>query len=238
MKHIITVFIVITVAASTILLPKGAYCEENKGFKKFQLMPQDDSVKDKEFSNFITKFKKDVKSRNIDSLKKSISADITWNFGDNGGIKGFIKNWNLDKNPKNSPFWDEIDKVLSLGSAFYNEEKTSHAFPYLFVTFPADYDQYEFAALTGKKVNIRKEASSKAAVIETLDYEIVKPVASPDPRKKETVGGFRGEWIEVTTASGKTGYVFSRFIHSSIWYRAIFEKKGKAWILTAFISGD
>lgn len=237
MKKIIVVFITLFVSAAAII-PAPVYTDEVKGFKKFQLMPQDDSVKDKEFSLFITKFKKDVKSKNIESLKKSISTDISWSFGDNEGIKGFLKNWKLDKNPKNSLFWNEIEKVLSLGSAFYNEEKTSHAFPYLFVTFPADYDQFEFAALTGKKINIRKEASSKSAVIETLDYEIVKPVASPEPRKKETVSGFRGDWVEVTTASGKSGYVFSRYIHSSIGYRAIFEKKGKTWMMTAFISGD
>ncbi len=238
MKSKTSIFIIISIFASVIISSVAVTAEDIRGFKKFQLMPQDDSINDKEFSMFIEKFKKDLKNRNIESLKKSISTDISWGFGDNDGIKGFLKNWKLDKNPKNSLFWDEIEKVLSLGSAFYNEEKTSHAFPYLFVTFPADYDQFEFAALTGKKINIRKEASSKSAVIETLDYEIVKPVPSPEPRKKETVNGFRGEWVEVTTASGKTGYVFSRYIHSSIGYRAIFEKKGKTWMMTAFISGD
>jgi len=237
MNKIIVILATLFISVSAII-PAPVYTEDVKGFKKFQLMPQDDSSKDKEFYLFISEFKKDVKSKNIDSLKKSISPDISWSFGDNEGIKGFLKNWKLDKKPKDSLFWDEIEKVLSLGSAFYNEEKTSHAFPYLFVTFPADYDQFEFAALTGKKINIRKEASSKSAVIEILDYEIVKPVASPEPRKKETVSGLRGEWIEVTTASGKTGFVFSRYIHSSIGYRAIFEKKGKTWMLTAFIAGD
>ncbi len=207
-------------------------------FKKFQLMPKDDSVSDKDFSRFIAKFKKDVKDRNIESLKKSIAADIVYSYGEDDGIKGFMKSWELDRNSKNSGFWDEMGKILSLGSAYNNEEKTAHAFPYLFVTFPPDYDSFEYAAVTGKKVNVRKTPSSKSAVIETVDYEIVKQInVEPDP-KKEKIDGYTGIWVNVMTASGNTGYIFSRHLHSPIGYRAIFEKQGKSWKLTAFVSGD
>jgi len=208
------------------------------GYKKFQLMPKDDSASNKEFMQFISKFKKDVKDKNIESLKKSIAPDVAYTVADAYGIKGFLKIWKLDKNPDSSEFWGEMGKVLSMGSAYYNEEKTSFAYPYLFVTFPSDYDSFEFAAVTAKKVNVRKTASSKSPVIETLYYEIVKPVNTEADPKKEKIDDFTGIWIQVITSAGKEGYIFSRYIHSPIGYRAIFEKKGNIWQMTAFVSGD
>lgn len=211
---------------------------ETAGFKKYQLMPKDDASSDKDFSPFIKKFKKDIQNKNTGALKTSIAADIQWSFGDENGIKSFIKFWKLDKNAKSSEFWNEMDNVLSMGSAFYDEKKTSHAYPYLFVTFPGDYDIYEYAAVTAKKVNVRKAPSSKAPVVETLDFEIVKMINVTPDAKQEKIDGVTGRWLEVMTSGGKTGYIFSRYMHSPIGYRAIFEKRGKAWVLTAFISGD
>lgn len=234
MKKLTILFIILSITLSLSITGET----KSVTFKKFQLTPSDDSASDKDFSQFITKFKKDVKNKNIESLKKSISPDISYTFGDEDGIKGFLKTWKLDGNPKNSEFWGEMDKILSMGSAYYNEEKTSHAYPYLFVTFPPDYDSFEYAAVTGKKVNVRKTPSSKSPVVETVDYEIVKQInVEPDP-KKEKIGGYTGIWVNVMTAGGNTGYIFSRYLHSPIGYRAIFEKQEKGWMLTAFISGD
>ncbi len=212
--------------------------EYTKGFKKFKLTPINDSLSDKDFSQFIKNFIKDVKDKNIESLKKSIAPDVRWTFGEDEGIKSFLKSWELDKNPKNSEFWDEMGKVLSMGSAFYNEEKTSFAFPYLFVTFPSDYDPFQFAAVTGNKVNVRKSPSSKSTVIETLDYEIVKRSNPEEAIVKEKIDGINGSWIKIITSTGKEGYIFSQFIHSPVEYRAIFEKRNNKWMLTVFIAGD
>jgi len=211
---------------------------ETKGFKKFQLMPKDDAAADKEFSLFIQKFKKDVKDKKFESLKKSIAPDVLYEIESVDGLKGFIKTWKLDKNPKKSDFWFEMDRILSMGSAYYNDEKTAHAYPYLFVTFPTDYDSYEYMAVTGKKVNVRKTPDAKAPVVETIDYEIVKPMhVEPEP-KNDIIGGIKGTWIMVKTGSGKEGYIFNQFLHSPLGYRAIFEKRDGRWMLTIFLAGD
>jgi len=229
-NSILSLFILFSVAV--------ADASETRGFKKFQLLPKDDSQKNKEFSLFMNDFRKAVKTKNIASLKNNIAPDIVYSFGEEDGLKGFLKIWNLDKKNKTSKFWDEMEKVLSMGSAIYDEENNSYAYPYLFVTFPADYDIYEFAAVTGKKVNVRMEPSSKSPVVETLDYEIVKAISSDEEPKVVKVDGMNGKWIKVLTSSGKEGFIFSQFIHSPIGYRAIFQKIGKRWLLTAFISGD
>lgn len=211
---------------------------ETKSFKKFQLLPSDDSVTDKEFSVYIEKFKKAVKDKNLTSLKKLTADDVQYTIESQGGVKGLIKFWELDKNPDKSHFWYQIDKVLSMGSAYYDDEKTSHAYPYLFVKFPADYDSFEYIAATGKKVNVRKAPGSKSSVIETLDYEILKSAGVEENPGRETINGIDGTWVKVITSKGKEGYIFSHYVHSPIGYRAIFEKRKKGWLFTAFVSGD
>lgn len=233
MKKLNTVFLTLIILFNFSISGTG----ETGSFKKFQIIPKEDSAADKEFALFISKFKKDIKEKNIKSLKKSIAPDVAFNI-EEYGIEGFLKIWKLDKDAKNSEFWNEMKKILSMGSAYYNEEKTSYAYPYLFVAFPENYDSYEYAAATGKKVNVRKAPSSKSPVVETLDYEIVKTVNAEPYPKKEKIDGFNGIWIQVITSSGKKGYIFSRYIHSPIGHRAIFEKRDNVWLMTAFVSGD
>lgn len=215
---------------------------KTENFKKFALLPVDESLKDPDFLKFITVFKKAIKDKNLEYLKNNTSKNIVWSFGDEkGGIRGFLKYFDLDrKNYREAVFWDYMDKILSLGGVYYNEEKTSFAFPYLFVTFPGgDFDIYSYAAVTGKNVNVRKSADRNSAVIETLDYEIVKILNPPDyDTPNEIIGSKSGAWVNILTASGRNGYIFNYYIHSPIGYRAIFEKHEGKWLLTAFISGD
>jgi len=234
MKKTLTLLISFSILFSLII--SGA--AETKGFKKFQLIPIDDAASDKDFLIYIEKFKKDVKDKNFESLKKSIAPDVLYEIESVNGLKGFIKTWKLDKNPKKSDFWFEIDRILSMGSAYFNDEKTSHVYPYLFVTFPSDYDSYEYIAVTGKKVNVRKAPDAKSPVIETVDYEIVKPMhVEPEP-KNDKIDGINGTWIMVKTGSGKEGYIFNQFLHSPLGYRAIFEKRDGRWMMTIFLAGD
>lgn len=230
MKKTLTVLILFS-----IILTGAA---EPKDFKKFQILPIDDSVNDKEFTIYIEKFKRAVKAKNFTALRKLIAPGVAFTFESQDGIEGLIKLWNLDRNPQNSNFWYEMDKVLSMGSSYYDENKTTQAYPYLFVLFPADYDSHEYSVITGKKVNVRQSPSSKSPVIETLDYEIVRTTWSTEESVPEKVNGINGKWVKVQTSTGKNGYVFSHYIHSPIGPRAIFEKRSEGWMLTAFVSGD
>jgi hypothetical protein len=234
MKKITISILILTMFFS--LIPADS--AEVKEFKKFQLIPIDDSAEDKEFSIYIEKFKKAVKTKNLTALKKLIAPDVAFTFESQDGINGLIKLWNLDRNPRNSNFWYEMDKVLSMGSSFYDDTKTMHVYPYLFVIFPADYDSYEYSAVTGKKVNVRQCPSSKSPIVETLDYEIVRTTGSAEKAVSEKINGINGKWVKVETSTEKNGYIFSHYIHSPIGSRAIFEKRTEGWVLTAFVSGD
>jgi hypothetical protein len=243
MNQKISILIIILLLVPALYAEKKSAENHNaETFKKYILMPADDSSKDQDFLKYINGFKKAVRDKNIKLLKDNISADILWSFADeSGGIDGFLRQYKLDaKSYKESHFWGEMDKILSLGGLYYNEEKTSFAFPYLFVNFPGhDYDSYTFAAVTGKNVNVRNSPDKNSAVIETLSYEIVKVIHFPGyDAKKEMIDSKSGVWVSIRTASGKEGYVFSYYLHSPIGSRAIFEKQKGKWLLKAFITGD
>lgn len=239
MKKILITLLIITAACMSFT----AYSQDKKsgGFKKYQLVPVDESAADKEFNAFMKEFRKAVAAKDIASLKKMISPDIIFSFGDDGtDVKSFLKFWKLDKNHKQSQFWDQMDRVLATVPSASDEEGIRfYVFPYVFDRFPgADYDSYSFAAVTGKKVNVRKTPSQNGRVAAILDYEIVKIIEVTPDRKTVRVGGKAGSWVKIMTAGGIEGYVFDYYLHSPIGYRAFFKKEGGKWMLTHFISGD
>lgn len=242
MKKILPFIIVLFCASALFSETSAPEMHEKNNFRKYILMPADDSLKDRELLKFITGFRQAVKNKDITFLKKNTSENIIWSFADEqGSIKNFLEHYRLDKGTyKESGFWQEMDRILAMGGIYYNEEKTSIAFPYIFVNFPVnDYDSYTYAAVTGKNVNIRKNPDINSPVIETISYEIVKIQNHHDyDAKKITIASKPGLWIKVQTSSGKEGYLFSYYIHSPIGYRAVFEKIQSKWMLRLFISGD
>ena len=240
MKHFCAgLFFIITLSIA--VSGFGQYNSESESFKKYQLIPVDDSSDDKEFRSFIKDFRKAVARRDIEYIKKHISSKIVRSFDDDGtGADGFFETWKLDSSYKKSPFWDEMERVLATVPASSEEEGIRYyVFPYVFDKFPGDeYDSYSYAAVTAKKVNVRKTASEKGKVIAVLDYEIVKIIEVTPEKKKVMVSGKSGSWVKVQTSSGKKGYIFDYYLHSPIGYRAIFKKYPETWKLTHFITGD
>lgn len=242
MKKILPLLITLIYASALFSESSTSGLHQKDNFRKFILMPADDTVKDKNLMKFITEFRQAIKDKNIVFLKKYTSENIIWSFGDeSGSMKNFLKSYGLDSvSYKESVFWQEMDRILSLGGIYYNGEKTSIAFPYIFVNFPVeDYDSYTYAAVTGKNVNVRKNPDINSPVVDTISYEIVKVLNNPSyDVKKEIIASKTGVWVNVKTSSGNEGYVFSYYLHSPIGYRAVFEKEKGKWMLRLFISGD
>lgn len=241
MKNICTamLFIILTLSAAATL--SGQYNSESESFKKFQLLPVDDSSGDKIFRSFIKDFKKAVASKDIEYIKKHISSQIVYSVDEGGsGAEGFLDAWRLEGSYKKSAFWDEIERVLAtVPSSSEEEGARCYVFPYVFDKFPGDeYDSYSYAAVTAKKVNVREIPSPNGKVVAVLDYEIVKIIEVTPEKKKVRVSGKSGSWVKVQTSSGKKGYIFDYYLHSSIGYRAIFKKYPETWKLTHFLTGD
>ena len=106
--------------------------------------------------------------------------------------------------------------------------------PYTYSNFPDQFDAFEYGAIIGDGVNVRRGPGTGHPIIKTLSFDIIR-VNDWTPTKTR---GDKGGWISVALIDGQKGYVASEYIRSPVDYRAIFNKENGRWIMTAFVAGD
>lgn len=195
----------------------------------------DEAEKDKSFSVFRQKLLDAVKKRDAKFVLSILDPKIEISFGGDAGIEDFKKSWKI--NNRQSPFWDEMQTVLTNGGAFMDKSKRTFGAPYLYTQpFPQELDIFEYAAIFGENVNLRQQPNANSAIVAALSYNIVKPDFDRSVKDKSKDGEYL--WVKVETLGGKKGFVAGQFVRSPIDYRAVFEKKNGKWKMTAFIAGD
>jgi len=197
--------------------------------------PVDEAKKDASFFAFREKLISAVKKRDVKYLLSIVDRDIKLNFGGDAGNEDFKRIWKISS-PK-SKLWDEVLTALTNGGKFDKEGKNSYfAAPYSFNSFPDDLDSFEHQVIFGNNVNLRAQPDLQAKVVAQLSYNVVKVDYKNSVGDKKNDGEYI--WLKVETLGGKKGFVNAKFVRSPIDYRAIFEKKGRNWKMTAFIAGD
>ncbi len=177
-----------------------------------RLLPVDESKRDPKLVAYLTKFKTAVAHRDRDELLPLVAPEIKLGFGGEDGIANF------------HPDWAMLERLLALGGAW---QGATYSIPYVFARFPDDLDAFDYAAVTGKGVWLREQASATSRGVRTMDYEIVKVDEQGE------------EWWKITTLQGETGFVSAKFIASPIGYRALFQKNRRnEWKLSALLAGD
>jgi hypothetical protein len=203
-------------------------------FKEYSFPPKDESSKDASFLKFKEKLVKAIKSKDAEFIKGIVDKNIIFSFGAESGKKAFIENWKLNSTPDKSEFWDVMDQIVRLGFA-YNENKQFVA-PYIFENFPTDLTE-SYSLINGTNVNIRNIPSKSGKVITKLSYNIVFVDNSLEENSVEDKSN-DCRWQKICTSNGIEGFVCDKFLHSSMGYRAIFEKKKDKWMLNIFLAGD
>lgn len=201
-----------------------------------KLYPVDEALTDTGFFIFREQFLHAIRKKELFALMDVIHPDIKVDFGGAGGVADFVKTWELDSPEKaaNSPVWDILEKVLENGGSFRDGQFVA---PYVFSTWPDDYDAFTYWAITGSGVRLRSAPSLQSSTITMVSYDIVKMLEIT--QKKETIGGETHPWIKVETADGKQGYVYGKYAATSISYRTSFERRpsGK-WLMNFLVAGD
>jgi hypothetical protein len=204
--------------------------------KARKLLPVDEASKDPTFKAFRDALIDAAKRKDTQFILGVVAPDIQNDFGGGNGIQNFKTKWRLGKTEE-SKLWAELDTVLSMGGSFRAEEgKKTFWAPYVYSTWPDDFDCGEDAqcyAVTGDHVNARREPGSAAPIVASLSYDIVKSKIE-DTESKKTPDG----WTKVIVPGGATGYVATRFLRSPGDYRAGFARVKAKWLMTAFIAGD
>ena len=198
--------------------------------------PFDQGQKIPEFASFRENLYQAVLQKDLIFLRSVIHEEIKFSFGAENGKADFLKTWQLDSDPKISDFWSELETVLSLGGAFFDETENSFYAPYIFMLEDID-DPYTQAVIIGEKVRLREEPSSKAKIINSLNWNLVEFV-NQDEYTEETINGETHFWQKVKTTNNETGFVFGKYVRSPIDFRVGFSKNEGKWMITLFIAGD
>ena len=170
-----------------------------------------------------------------------LTPDIVSSFGDDEGIEGFKRHWEL--NSGHTRLWGTLLDVLSMGGTLYVTPDAAAVWaeaefwaPYVYSHWPNEFDSYDYGAITRENVKVRSRPSRHARVLTTLSYDIVK--MSPDTVADEDDKSQSAAWVRIVTPDGQDGYVGSSSVRSPIDYRVgLVKRKGK-WLIKTFVAGD
>jgi len=197
-----------------------------------RVRPFDDGPQDASFLKFRNDLKAIIASKDAAALMKIVDPKIANGFGGEDGSAKFRSGWKVG-DPK-SELWHALSLVIELGGNFDN--KTTFSAPYPYSAFPSDVDGFTTVVVTAEGAVMREKPKSDAAVVRTLDHDILTYAGQPLGKLQHEAT--ENDWIELKDAHGKRGFVRALDVRSPIDYRAIFEKKRGKWLMTAFLAGD
>jgi hypothetical protein len=197
-----------------------------------KLLPADEAVQNPEFFAFRARLQAAVARHDTAALLEVVDPNIKIGFGGNDGIEAFKSKWKLQEGGS-SLLWDELGLVLALGGSF--RDANNFVAPYVFSRWPEKADAFEHVAVLGSNVRVRAEPRAGSRVLAALSFDIV-PLA--DSGRSRLTPEQAREWTSVKLRDGRTGYISSRYVRSSIAHRAFLTRKDGSWRLTLFVAGD
>jgi len=194
-----------------------------------RLPPVDNCAAEPGFAAFRTQLLRAVARRDPAFIRSIAADDIVWNFGDEPGIVGFYAGWGLGQ-PATSRIWIELESMFRLGCA--RDEEGRLWVPALSLAAGEEEDGEEAVEqwlVLGPRVPLRAAPSETSGVVAVLDWEVV--TATPDDLGVT-------DWFRVTLDDGRRGFLPGANIRSLAGHRAVFERRGGQWRMTAFVAGD
>ncbi len=192
------------------------------------IAPVDEAPSNPDFLAFRTRLLNTIARHDTDSLLAVVHPEIKAGFGGEEGIEAFKDMWNIAETK--SEIWEKLGAVLALGGTFDSPDEFTA--PYTFSRWPGDVDPFDYVAVTGSNVRIRKEPAPDAPILTSVGYLSLKL----DEEALQT-DWTQKDWTSVQI-NGQKGYIATRFIRSPIDYRARFSRVDGRWQLTMFLSGD
>ena len=197
-----------------------------------KLLPVDEAARDPGFFVFRARLQEAVARHDTAAVLDAVDPNIKIGFGGKDGLAAFREKWKLQDGAE-SPLWAELGFVLALGGGFRSEG--AFAAPYVFSRWPEARDAFEHVAVLGTDVRVRAEPRLDSRILASLSFDLVR--LSQTGRSRLTPAQLK-EWTAVELQGGRTGYIASRYVRSSVGYRALFNKVNGRWRMTAFVAGD
>lgn len=200
---------------------------------------QDQAEPGDSFYQFREELKQAVENRDADYIRAIAAPDINLSFGPPMSLD------DLNINDPNAPFWQQLDRILTVGCARYEtppdipESAPMWVCPHVFQASLGD--PFTDAYIIGSDVNVRLQPNSSSASVGVVSNEVVQVdqdafSALTDAQRAAT--STNEGWLPIITPSGDRGYVSSRYAYVPAGYRALFRQTDEGWRMTTFIVGD
>jgi hypothetical protein len=186
-----------------------------------KLMPVDEAPNDPSLVAFRNELLDAVRRRDVDAIVALSDPKIGTSAGE--GKPGGVARLRLLL--RHDEVMEDLERLLTQGGKF--RRNGEFMAPYVSIAWPHSHAAFPFLAVTGENIPLRDFPEVNAPVLATLSYDIVE-------RKEK-----KGEWQQVKTADGHTGWVEASAVRSAILdFRAAFKKIDGRWKMTALVSGD
>jgi hypothetical protein len=134
-------------------------------------------------------------------------------------------------------FWQDLREAVTLG--FIRWGPTDACAPYvIFQLGERALSELEPIGIIAAGVNVRREPSATAPVIDTLSCDVLE--SGPEPRRSTSLGQFGGqyEWYQIRTPKGELGWVAGKYVRGGGDRRFCFTKEHGRWKLGTWAVGD
>lgn len=191
-----------------------------------KLYPVDEAPLDTAFFVFRENLRIAVIDKNIFGVMETVDENIKVGSGSEEGLAAFATTWGLETEEKTqqSELWSVLKETLSKGGTFDNNRRRFVA-PYVFSSWPDNYDATTHAAITGAGVRLRDAPSLNSRTKTMVSHDIVELLQITN--QTETIDGETHPWIHIKTLDGTEGYVWGKFVERPTGYRAGFERDGE-----------
>ena len=210
-------------AALLIAAPVGASAQPRR------VPPVDQCASDRSFVAFRSGLNAAIARRDAATILSIVSDDISYSFGDAPGRAGFAEAWRLDR-PAASPLWRELGAALRLGCA--RDREGALWAPSMSMPNEDDPDDATYGGIVvavAPGAALRAAPSDRARIVAPLRYDVL--VLPPDDDG-------RGAWVRAEMDERRRGWIRRSQVRAFTDYRAVFEKRGGRWRMTAFVAGD
>ncbi len=175
------------------------------------------------FADFRTSLREAASRRDAAFIRSVLVDDILVNFGGDSGRESFVREWRLGE--PDSPFWAELEALLTLGCAPIEQELVS---PSMVAQLDDQGDPSSAVIAVRPGAVMRARPDEAADVVAALEWDVLSWRSEQVPE----------DWMAVALADGRQGYVRRADTRSPLNYRAYFRRIGGQWRITAFIAGD
>ena len=200
-----------------------------RAYDRVELPPVDEAFKDPDLQDYRNTLLMAIVARDLKQVLNLTAQHFTVGHGGSGiGQKELIDYLQSEEN------WYGIETALRMGGTL-DRERGAYRAPYIWSAILAariDIDPFDLYAVTGQGVRVRAAPHLSAATLDIYSHEIVK-------RRRIEAGEFGNEnWLPVTTAKGREGWIHAAYIYPALGLRVVIERWDGEWRWTGLYAGD